>query len=572
MKIKRAPLFCSLLLFCLGLLVLFDPIFHLPSEARISSSIPHHYQVIHIIGIVSSPIIGVILIYLSLFTFNRRLLALYISCFLCLLLLVSSLLIYSRPYSNIPIVIIALSYITLGWTHRNEFIVGHNLEGISRNVVIALVVITVATLYGLIGFYAYGASLFHMHVSPESALEMTINGLTGFSGALPDTRSGELFLNILGGMGLTVYIFLLGVLFRPLRLKLWDSEYQNRERAMAIFQKYSTSTEDFFKMWPEDKHYFFAKNGDAFLAYKQGKHAVVILGGPIGKHQDFELLVEEFTHYCYSLGWTVIAINLDSVEKKLFNRQSFNSLPIGREATIDIEQFIQNTLRSKHFRYVNNSFKRDQLIVAEWNEPSDEQIQQLQIISRTWLKQGNRREYTFFMGYFDRSYLQRSRVFVLFQNNEPVAFVNILPSQFRDRQSIDLFRSATETSPVGMYFLFEEMVKKLSSEGAQYLNIGLAPLSNSSGDSSPSHNSALRLLRRFGFYYSFKGVEQFKNKFRPKWETRYIAYSGSPANLLRTVKDVEYVSSYKTRGDRLVYLTTIAGIAVFSIGLYFILN
>ncbi len=85
-------------------------------------------------------------------------------------------------------------------------------------------------------------------------------------------------------------------------------------------------------------------------------------------------------------------------------------------------------------------------------------------------------------------------------------------------------------------------------------------------------SSVHRLLRRFGFYYSFKGVEQFKNKFKPNWETRYITYSGSPANLLRAVKDAEYVSSYKTRGDRLVYLTTIAGIAIFSIGLYFILN
>jgi phosphatidylglycerol lysyltransferase len=276
--------------------------------------------------------------------------------------------------------------------------------------------------------------------------------------------------------------------------------------------------------------------------------------------------------YCYSLGWTVVAINLDSAERRLFKQQKFSSLPIGREATIDTEQFIQGTLNSKHFRYVNNRSKRDQLTVTEWNELSEERIQQLQTISKTWLKQGNRREYTFFMGYFDRSYLKKSRVFVLFQSDEPVAFVNILPSRFGDRQSIDLFRSTIKTSPIGMYFLFEEMIKKLSSEGIQYLNIGLAPLSTGSEDPSASRSSALRLLRRFGFYYSFKGVEQFKNKFKPKWETRYIAYSGSPANLLRVVKDVEYVSSYKTRGDRLVYITTIVGIAVFSVGLYFILN
>jgi len=202
-----------------------------------------------------------------------------------------------------------------------------------------------------------------------------------------------------------------------------------------------------------------------------------------------------------------------------------------------------------------------------------QQIAELHAISQEWLARGGRREYTFFMGYFDAMYVQQCRIFVVKQHGHAVAFVNIIPSFVEGAASIDMFRSRSECSSVVMHFLLSQVLTHLDGEGVQTLNLGLSPLSGLKDDERDIPKALLRSIRFLGStYYSFQGLEQFKGKFKPEWGKRWLLVSGVQANIIRVSRDIESVSRYEPYGDWRMYVSTLLGVVVLTLSLYLVLG
>jgi hypothetical protein len=74
-----------------------------------------------------------------------------------------------------------------------------------------------------------------------------------------------------------------------------------------------------------------------------------------------------------------------------------------------------------------------------------------------------------------------------------------------------------------MEFLLVGLIDRFRAEGKRAMSLGLAPLANIDGDSVPER--ALRLLRGYGgAAFSFGGLTDFKARWDPVWEPRYLAY------------------------------------------------
>ncbi len=100
-----------------------------------------------------------------------------------------------------------------------------------------------------------------------------------------------------------------------------------------------------------------------------------------------------------------------------------------------------------------------------------------------------------------------------------------------------------------MEFLFIELMLWGQREGYRWFNLGMAPLSGLGNLPSRSRWNRLgHFLFRYGeHFYNFQGLRDYKEKFSPVWEPRYLAYPGGLA-LPRVLADIAALISGGFKG------------------------
>jgi hypothetical membrane protein len=341
----------------------------------------------------------------------------------------------------------------------------------------------------------------------------------------------------------------------------------DRRLATDIIKRTSTSVEDFFKLWPQDKHYFFDDSKTALLAYRVEAGVALVLDGPSGNKRAYAKLLKDFIAYCQSNAWKMAIIHADDDARALAVKAGCNAIFIGNEALVDVEEFCSATARSKHFRYVENKAVKAGLRVEFWEPPlSVSQVQELRQVSDAWLGTAGRREYGFVMGYFEESYIKSSEVAVLLEGDAVIAYANVIPSYVPGERSIDHMRHTAAMPSIGMHYLLKTMIRTLADKDVKTFNMGLSPLSGLDELTDPNMAERVMVsLKSFGSrYYSFAGLEQFKNKFKPRWQARYIIYQGVPTNLIRVANSLNKATAYpapRRTGRIITGLSLFAGLA-----------
>jgi lysylphosphatidylglycerol synthetase-like protein (DUF2156 family) len=98
--------------------------------------------------------------------------------------------------------------------------------------------------------------------------------------------------------------------------------------------------------------------------------------------------------------------------------------------------------------------------------------------------------------------------------------------------ALDLMRRSDSAPNGTIEFLIVQTLERLRQRGDELMSLGLAPLANTSGSSSEAVRSLDRAIEliynRFDTIYGFKSLHQFKQKFGPRWENRYLVYPGLP--------------------------------------------
>ena len=120
-----------------------------------------------------------------------------------------------------------------------------------------------------------------------------------------------------------------------------------------------------------------------------------------------------------------------------------------------------------------------------------------------------------------------------------VAFANMWIGAGHDEFSIDLMRYDPKSPGGLMDFLFIELLLWGKTQGYDWFNFGMAPLSGiEDRPLAPLWNKAVGLVYRHGdHFYSFTGLRQYKEKFGPTWHPKYLASPGGLA-LPRILADV----------------------------------
>lgn len=286
-----------------------------------------------------------------------------------------------------------------------------------------------------------------------------------------------------------------------------------------------------------DKAILLADQGEAFIMYGAEGRSLIAMGDPVGDPAGARDLLWRFKElaslrdarpviYQASPRWLTAYLDL-----------GLSLLKLGEEARIRLEGFDLQGARRAKLRQGYARAKREGLTFEVHLAPHAPQLlDDLQVISDSWLIERGGREKGFSVGRFDRDALSREPVALVRQNARVVAFANIWTGG-REEASIDLMRHITDAPAGVMDFLFVELILWARSQGFAWFNLGMAPLSGFAHHPlAPTwHKIGSQIALRGSRYYSFAGLRAFKAKFDPEWTPRYLA--APPAALAAAILD-----------------------------------
>lgn len=438
--------------------------------------------------------------------------------------------------------------------YRHVFTVKSDVRSFALSLRASFIVLFATFCYGVVGFLLLDTRDFHQEITTLGAMQHTIDqfGLTTAHQLVPHTRRAKVFLDSLSTISVGAVIYAFAALFQPIRARFSDQS-GNRALAQTLLDRYPAVSEDFFKLWPHDKVYFFNHQHTAGLAYAVRASVALVVGDPFGDPTALEQLLTDFDELCRTNDWAVAFVHTEPPHNETYKRHGFSLQKIGEEAVLDLAHFEANVRNEKYFRQIRNKFEKQGYAAEMLKAPHNEAVlRRLRAISNDWLKQPGRDERRFMMGFFSEAYMQECNVMVLRDAAGTIqAFINQTPSYASDEANFDLLRHTHEALGNSNDYLLMCFIEHLRKEGAvSKLNLGLCPLAglDARDDERSVVDSALRFVYANGDrFYSFSGLHRFKAKYQPEWSSRYVAYRGGLRGFTRAMNALNRAMKVKTK-------------------------
>lgn len=449
----------------------------------------------------------------------------------------------------LPIVaVIGLTY------YRSDFTVKSDIEGFNQSIPIILTIILITVIYGVVGFLLMDERDFHQEISLWHALHLTIDQF-GLTTKVPVAYSirAKIFLDSLSTISIGALVYIALSLFQPIRARFSDQSL-SRLAASELLEHYAESSEDFFKIWPQDKSYYFNHQHSAAIAYSVHRGVALVVSDPIGDNNAFDELLSNFVQQCRINDWLPSFIHIESKYRSLYEKYGLAMQKIGEEAILDINKYLSDVAGNKYFRNIHQKFTKLGYSAELLKPPhSAELISQLSTISANWLTLPGRTERSFMMGYFSPRYMQLCNIMVAKDEHGVIkGFINQIPALGAFEANYDLLRSSSDSPGNINDYLLMNFISQLHSDGFLRLNMGLCPLSGLSSRDA-DHNTidaALRFAYSNGDrLYSFSGLHRFKSKYEPEWTPRYIAYKNGIRGFTKTLRALNVAMKVKNKNS-----------------------
>ena len=326
-----------------------------------------------------------------------------------------------------------------------------------------------------------------------------------------------------------------------------------------LIRDYGSHTLAFFGLAPENLH-FLAPGREGLVNYRPTSNVAVVLGDAVCAPQACEQVTQSFLDFCALHGWQVAFYQASSERLTTYRTLKLREFKMGEEAIIHLQTF---TLRDPALANVRTSCRRAERegVVIHWyeGEPPAEVMQQLEHISSSWLegKAGKHaREMSFSTGRLDElvAIAEQAETVASIStaaNTSPrlvtavattsagkaCAFVTFLPLYgFLSVQgegwgwTLDLMRRAPDAPPGVIELLLVRAIERFRSCGAHRVSLGLVAMADTRQEMTPGQRQLARFVtNRLHLLESRQTLFNFKQKFHPCWESRYIVINSTLA-------------------------------------------
>src|SRR5262245_3715541 len=340
----------------------------------------------------------------------------------------------------------------------------------------------------------------------------------------PNTALAAHFLESVQIAAWLARLWVLVLLLRPVILR---SRMEAPKAAIArLFARYGRHSLAAFAV-QEDKHHLLVAGGEGLLSYAVRGSVALACGDPLVAEPRFEQAAEDFVQLCARNSWTSCFYEAAEDRLESYQRLGMRSLKIAEEAVLDLKEFSLAGNKRANLRAMVNKVLKTGMQVKRYDraraqDPDvDEQLEQ---ISSEWLAEKRLGELGFTMGRFSLESLDNVPVFLAVLDNRVEAFCSWLPYRDGKAAVLDLMRKRSKAPAGTMDLLLAHSLLDLQASGLTEASLANAPLANTGEPRGHLAQGVALLFEKMNSFYGYRNLFQFKKKFAPRWEGRYLVY------------------------------------------------
>lgn len=338
------------------------------------------------------------------------------------------------------------------------------------------------------------------------------------------------FIRAMVGVGAVVIFFVFSRLLRLSTPRLDSSRKTDMEKAAPIIALSRRTYANLALLG--DKSFLFNERKNAFIMYGIERRSWIALGDPIGPEEEWRELIWRFHEMCNDFGGWTVFYEISPQHLNLYLDIGLTLLKLGEQGRVPLESFSLEGGSRKGLRHTFKKLEKEgcRFRIAPQDEiPLISPV--LKEISDSWLQRKNTREKKFSLGFFDEDYLMRFPVGIVQADDKILGFTNIWAGADKKELSIDLMRYRPDAPQGLMEYLFIQLMLWGKQEGFQWFDMGMAPLYGlEDHELAPLWSRIGAFVYKHGeHFYNLQGLRQYKDKFDPVWEPRYLASPGGLA-------------------------------------------
>lgn len=315
---------------------------------------------------------------------------------------------------------------------------------------------------------------------------------------------------------------------RSVRMELPDASMLEKARAVASA---SSCTQPHLVLLG-DKYLLWSDSGKSFIMYGITRKLWIAMGDPAGDPAEFEDLAWKFREQADRHGAKIAFYQVSTAYLPLYIDLGLSLVKLGEEARVPLQDFGLEGKKRQKLRQSYSKHERESGMVFEVVASADTPaiIAELRGISDRWMEGKKAREKGFSLGFFDDKYIGSCDIAVLRKEGRIVAFANLWQTTGKNELGIDLMRYSPDAPDGVMAHLTVCLMFWGKSQGYQWFTLGMSPLSGiESRPLAPLWNKiGGTIYRSGGDFYNFEGLHQYKSKFAPTWQPRYLASPSAP--------------------------------------------
>jgi phosphatidylglycerol lysyltransferase len=279
------------------------------------------------------------------------------------------------------------------------------------------------------------------------------------------------------------------------------------------------------------------------VGYVRCNRRWVVAGAPVCAEHDLPVAADELEQAARRTGDRVVYFGAEDRLSHIYHgRPTHSRISLGAQPTWHPAHWASIVARHASVRAQLRRARNKDVRVELWPRTQAERHPALERCLREWLATRPLPPLHFLVEPDTLGTLHDRTVFVAVRGGIPVGFLMASPIPARRGWLIEQFVRGIDAPNGTAELMIDTAVRWMAAQNAEYVTLGLAPLSNHAGIDARATEP---LWLRFAFnwthahgrrFYNFDGLDAFKAKFNPeRWEPAYAIaneHSFSPRSLL----------------------------------------